>query len=66
MYNISMHSTKEAAKELGISDAHLRRLLAKGEIKGRKWGRDWMVLSLNYRRKRRPKGGENRLETTSK
>jgi len=61
-----MYSTKEAAQILGISDAHLRRLLAKGEMEGRKLGRDWIVLSLNYRRKRRPKGGKNRLETTSK
>ena len=31
-------------------------LLAKGEIKGVKLARDWVVLELNYRRKRKPKG----------
>jgi excisionase family DNA binding protein len=53
-----MYSTKEAAKILGISDAHCRRLLAKGELDGRKWGRDWTVFQLNYTRKRKPKRGE--------
>jgi excisionase family DNA binding protein len=51
-----MYSTKEAAKILGISDAHLRRLLAKGKVAGKKLGHDWVVLGLNYKRKRRPKG----------
>jgi excisionase family DNA binding protein len=51
-----MYSTKEAAQKIGISDAHLRRLLAEGKIKGKKLGHDWVVISLNYKRKRRPKG----------
>ena len=51
-----MYSTKEAAEIFGISGAHVRRLLAKGEIRGKRLGRDWVVLSLNYKRKRRPKG----------
>jgi hypothetical protein len=33
----------------------VRRLLRAGEIKGKKLGRDWVVLSLDYQRKRRPK-----------
>jgi len=47
--------TKEAAKRMGISQAHLRRLLEAGKVKGIKLGHDWIVLSLAYERKRRPK-----------
>jgi len=50
--------TKEAAKRLGVSPDHLRRLLESGEVKGKKVGRDWIVLKLDYQRKRRPKGYE--------
>jgi len=50
-----MFSVREAAEELGISERHLRLLLAKGEIKGKKLGRDWVVLRLDYKRKRRPR-----------
>ncbi len=50
-----MYSTKEAAKELGVSEVHVRYLLAKGDIEGKKLGRDWVVLSLDYKRKRKPK-----------
>ena len=52
-----MYGVKEAAAKIGISDRHLRLLLEKGAIEGKKLGRDWVVLSLNYERKRRPKGG---------
>jgi len=58
VYNIPMYSVKEAAQELGLDTSQVRRLLAKGEIKGVKLARDWVVLDLNYRRKRRPKGGK--------
>lgn len=50
-----MYSVKEAASKMGLSEQHLRYLLAKGEIKGKKLGRDWVVLSLDYKRKRKPK-----------
>jgi excisionase family DNA binding protein len=50
-----MYSTKEAAEKLGISQNMVRYLLAKGEIKGKKLGHDWVVLSLDYKRKRKPK-----------
>jgi len=53
-----VYSVKEAARKIGISDRHLRLLLKSGQIKGKKLGHDWVVLSLNYRRKRRPKGGK--------
>lgn len=53
-----MYGVKEAAKKMGISERHLRLLLEKGETEGRKLGRDWVVLNLNYARKREPKGGK--------
>lgn len=52
-----MYSVKEASQHMGISDRHLRLLLEKGQVKGKKLGHDWVVLSLDYIRKRRPKGG---------
>ena len=53
-----MYSVKEASGKLGISERHLRLLLEKGKIKGKKLGHDWVVLDLNYTRKRKPKGGK--------
>ena len=50
-----MYSVKEAADKLGISPVHLRLLLKKGNVKGKKLGHDWVVLSLDYQRKRKPK-----------
>jgi excisionase family DNA binding protein len=55
VYNIAMYSVKEAAEKLGLDTSHVRRLLAKGEIKGVKLARDWIVLDLSYKRKRKPK-----------
>ena len=57
VYNMPMYSVKEAAQKLGLDASHLRRLLARGDIKGVKLARDWVVLSLDYKRKRKPKGG---------
>ena len=50
-----MYSVREAAQKLGMTDRHVRLLLATGRIYGRKLGHDWVVLSLDYERKRRPK-----------
>jgi len=50
-----VYSVKEASNKMGISDSHCRRLLERGEIKGKKLGHDWVVLSLEYKRKRKPK-----------
>jgi len=50
-----MIGTKEAAQRLGLSQAHVRRLLEGGAIEGKRLGRDWIVLNLNYKRKRKPK-----------
>ena len=55
VYNIPMYSVTEAAQKLGLDTSQVRRLLAKGEIKGVKLARDWVVLELNYKRKRKPK-----------
>ena len=50
-----MYSVREAAEKLGMTDRHVRLLLATGAIYGKKLGHDWVVLSLDYERKRRPK-----------
>jgi excisionase family DNA binding protein len=50
-----MYSVEEASKILGLDPSQVRRLLRSGEIKGKKWGRDWMVLELTYKRRRKPK-----------
>ncbi len=54
-----MWSVKEASLEMGISERHLRLLLSQGIVAGQKLGHDWIVLSLRYKRKRKPKGGQN-------
>ena len=53
-----MYGTKEAAGILGLSQDHVRLLARTGVIKAKKVGRDWVVLDLNYKRKRIPKGGK--------
>ena len=53
-----MYSVKEAAEKLDLDTSQVRRLLAKGETKGVKLARDWIVLELNYTRKRKPQGGK--------
>lgn len=50
-----MYSVKEASKKLGLDTSQVRRLLAKGEIKGVKLARDWVVLELTYKRRRKAK-----------
>jgi excisionase family DNA binding protein len=55
VYNIAVYSVREAAKKLRLDTSQVRRLLAKGEIKGVKLGRDWIVLDLSYKRKRKAK-----------
>jgi len=48
-----MYSVNEAALKMSISERHLRLLLKKGEVEGKKLGHDWVVLSLDYKRKRK-------------
>ena len=55
-----IYSVKQAAKLMGISEPYLRVLLARGEVKGRKLDGTWLVLDLNYKRQRRPKGFKRR------
>jgi hypothetical protein len=50
-----MHSVTETAAKLGFTDRHVRFLLKRGKLSGRKLGHDWVVLSLDYKRRRRPK-----------
>ena len=50
-----MYGVKEASEKMGISMRHLRLLLETRQVKGKKLGRDWVVLSLDYKRKRKPK-----------
>jgi excisionase family DNA binding protein len=50
-----MYSTKEAAKLLGLSPDHVKFLARKGFLEAKKIGRDWVILSLDYQRKRKPK-----------
>jgi len=57
----NIYSVNEAARRLDLDPSQIRRLLAKGEIEGKKLGRDWVVLDLNYKKKRfgvgrKPKG----------
>lgn len=50
-----MYSVKEAAAKLGVSDRRVRVLLKEERIEGKKLGHDWVVLSLDYKRKKKPK-----------
>jgi excisionase family DNA binding protein len=59
-YYERIYTVKDAAQHMGISDSHLRRLLEKGKVKGKKLGRTWMIRELKYRRKRKPKGRAER------
>ena len=51
--------SRQGASKLGISDSHCRRLLGKGQLEGKKLGHDWVVLSLDYKRKGKPKGEQS-------
>ncbi|MFC2060605.1 hypothetical protein ACFLTZ_05930 [Chloroflexota bacterium] len=56
-----IYSVSEAAQRLGLDTSQIRRLLIKGKIEGKKLGHDWVVLSLDYKKKkfgvgRKPKG----------
>lgn len=60
---MSVYSTKEAAERLGLSQAHVKLLARTGLIKAEKVGRDWVVLDLNYTRKRKPKEVRNEAKS---
>ena len=44
---------------LGISERRVRKLLEEGRIRGKKMGRDWVVLDLTYTKKRKQKEKNN-------
>ena len=46
-----IYSVDEAADALAISVRRVRKLLEENRIKGKKLGRDWAVLSLEYTKK---------------
>lgn len=51
-------TSAEAAKLLGFSPDHTRRLMAEGKIEAEKLGRSWIVKTknlANIKRQRRPK-----------
>lgn len=50
-----MYSTREAAEKLRLSQDHIKLLARQGKIEAKKIGRDWVVLSLDYKRKRNSK-----------
>jgi len=53
---MDIYSVKEASQKIGLDTSQVRKLLAKGDIEGKKLGHDWVVLNLGYKRKRKPKG----------
>ena len=61
----NIYSVEQAAKKLGLDPSQIRRLLKSGEIKGEKFGRDWMVLSLDYKRKRKLKTKKGEINEKS-
>lgn len=38
-----VYTTKELAKEAGVTQAYIRQLCIKGEIRADKVGRDWLI-----------------------
>ncbi len=57
-----IYSTKEAAQILHLSPDHVKRLARDGVIKAKKLGHDWVVLSLDYKRK----GEQKRRQSNEK
>ena len=49
---IALHGFS-AQKVIGISERPLRLLLERGEVEGKKLGHDWVVLKLDYKRKKK-------------
>ena len=71
VYNIIMKSdvligTKEAAEILGLSQDYVRRLLEQGKLKGKRVGNSWVILELNYQRKRKPKTSKKEKQNEKK
>jgi excisionase family DNA binding protein len=60
-----IYSVEEAAEKLNLDPSHVRRLLKQGLIEGKKLGHDWVVLSLDYSRKRKKGGGRKPIKETN-
>jgi len=60
-----LYSTKEAAEKLGLSQDHVKRLARDRLIKAQKVGHAWVILSLDYQRKRKPKRKEGKSNEKS-
>lgn len=60
---MEIYSVDEAADALAISVRRVRKLLEENRIKGKKLGRDWAVLSLEYTKRVR---GRKRKEQSKK
>jgi len=60
-YSMKLYSVNESAQKLGLSAPQVRLLARTGKIKAKKLGHDWVVLSLNYKRKRRPKTSKSNV-----
>lgn len=56
---MEMAPLAQAAKRLGVSDGHVRRLIANGELRAKKFGRSWAVdvASVNERLAAKPDRG---------
>jgi len=53
-------TVKEASERLRITESQICRLIRQGKIKARKLGYMWLIEvdSLDYKRRRKPKGGK--------
>lgn len=50
-------STTEAADIIGVNDSRVRQLLRAGELSGKRFGRDWLILRRDAERfQRSPRG----------
>lgn len=63
---MEIYSVDEAADALAISVRRVRKLLEENRIKGKKLGRDWAVLSLEYTKKARGRKKQKRWEIVQK
>jgi hypothetical protein len=65
-----IYSVNEAAQKLELDPSQIRRLLKNGKIEGKRLGHDWVVLSLDYKKKkfgvgRKPKRKEGQSNEKS-